>query len=836
MAIIDGFKWLIIPTGMSLNAGSASIKIWTTYQLRAIFTPAGATNQHVTWASSNNSIATVDSTGKVTPVSAGSCTITATSEYGWYTSTCSCTITVVHTTGVSLNENEIEISEWEMFQLEATVTPSDTSYPEVTWSSSNTSVATVSQSWLVTYVGDGECTITVTTTDWWYTASCSISTWVPKEYQKVEYIESTGSQYIDTWFQYTQTTWEVKIKFASTALWWYYHTYRLGGAYNWSNRSFIMYNAYNPAYIWLWSWDYSTWITETSNTIYEVDTLITTPWTCVYTLNWNTATISYWWSIATSRNYFIFCNNENWSPWNYWKFKLYYYQLYEWWELVRDFVPCYRKSDWVIWLWDKVWKQFYTNSGSWTFTKWNDCDIKLRDFNELEYIESTGSQYIDTWVKANNTISTEIVIWPNMNYISEYAIFGDAWSANALFLMEYNSKYRLHNGWSYWDFANVTDAKTTITTNNAWLTINWTSYTLAAWSSYSSNNIWIFATWDWSNTGKRWYFKLYEYKIYSNWDLIRDFMPAQRKSNWTIWIIDKVNKVFYVNNWTWTFTAGPKIWITLSDNSLALTEAWQTYQLTASANPSSIWDQWYQWRSSDTTIATVNSSWLVTCVTPGECTITCTSNIGWYVDTCKVSETAQEVKSFNFKNMSQSDLTNAWFEISAYNNWTFGISSSAWIYSGHDWQVEVYYPIDLSSVKTISISTVFYWTTGSRCWWPSFWLCKTKVNWVEVSDVPLWWNLLFQSNSGYDYQWLWVWWTRKAQNQNHISSWEYTCTLSLDFDTGVAVRDTWAYTLTYTLTSAEIENVRLSQYIWLQVNYNWSRQFQMWSSEWTITF
>ena len=55
--------------------------------------------------------------------------------------------------------------------------------------------------------------------------------------------------------------------------------------------------------------------------------------------------------------------------------RLYYAQYYDKnGNLVRDLVPCYRKSDWVIWMYDLVNNQFYINSWSWTFTKWPDVN------------------------------------------------------------------------------------------------------------------------------------------------------------------------------------------------------------------------------------------------------------------------------------------------------------------------------------------------------------------------------------------------------------------------------------------------------------------------------
>ena len=180
-------------------------------------------------------------------------------------------------------------------------------------------------------------------------------------------------------------------------------------------------------------------------------------------------------------------------------------------------------------------------------------------YQEVEYIESSWTQYINTWVKASNTLSTELVMRPNMSYTSEYAIFGDAWSADALFLMEYQWRYRLHNWGNYWDFANVTDEKTTIETTPTWITINGVSYSLTAGSSYSNNNIRLFATWDGSNTSKRWRFKVYSFKIENNWTPVRDLVPCYRIADDVIWMYDLVNDAFYINSWTWTFTKWPDV-------------------------------------------------------------------------------------------------------------------------------------------------------------------------------------------------------------------------------------------------------------------------------------
>lgn len=86
-------------TGVTLDKNTASIDIGDTTQLTATIAPSNATNQNVTWSTSNSSIATVSSTGLVTGVAAGTATITVTTADG--NKTASCTVTVTQPTYVT---------------------------------------------------------------------------------------------------------------------------------------------------------------------------------------------------------------------------------------------------------------------------------------------------------------------------------------------------------------------------------------------------------------------------------------------------------------------------------------------------------------------------------------------------------------------------------------------------------------------------------------------------------------------------------------------------------------------------------------------------------------
>lgn len=67
-------------TGVSLDKTTASVAIGAAAQLTATVAPENADDKTVTWTSSDNAVATVDSTGKVTGVAAGTADITATAS------------------------------------------------------------------------------------------------------------------------------------------------------------------------------------------------------------------------------------------------------------------------------------------------------------------------------------------------------------------------------------------------------------------------------------------------------------------------------------------------------------------------------------------------------------------------------------------------------------------------------------------------------------------------------------------------------------------------------------------------------------------------------------
>ncbi|HXB07989.1 MAG TPA: Ig-like domain-containing protein, partial [Puia sp.] len=261
-------------TGVTVSPGTATVAAGLTTQLTATVAPANATNQAVSWTTSNAAVATVSGTGLVTGVAAGTAVITATTADGGKTATATVTVTAassftvnfykpaswgsgikiywwaaqpagvladgswpgvamtndnngwysytftnitstnlifndgsnqtanlsrgsngwylsglwydtqpVPVTGIAVNPGSATVNAGATQQLSATIAPANATNQAVNWSSSNTAVATVGSSGLVTAVASGTATITATTQDGSFTANCAVT------------VPSTGTTY-----------------------------------------------------------------------------------------------------------------------------------------------------------------------------------------------------------------------------------------------------------------------------------------------------------------------------------------------------------------------------------------------------------------------------------------------------------------------------------------------------------------------------------------------------------------------------------------------------------------------------------------------------------------
>ncbi|MCI6629101.1 MAG: Ig-like domain-containing protein [Bacteroidales bacterium] len=172
----DSKEFKLIQTGhpvteLTLNKISVTLLAGESEILAASAFPL---DTKVQWSSSSPAIASVDQNGKVTGLDNGTTIITVASADGTKTARCEVTV-IVPVTGVSLDRTSAEIIKGESMTLTATVTPSNAMNKNVMWTSSDPSVATVSQSGVVTALEFGTTTISVNSFDGNKSATCVVT-------------------------------------------------------------------------------------------------------------------------------------------------------------------------------------------------------------------------------------------------------------------------------------------------------------------------------------------------------------------------------------------------------------------------------------------------------------------------------------------------------------------------------------------------------------------------------------------------------------------------------------------------------------------------------------
>ena len=166
-------------TGVTLNKTSLTLEAGQDETLTATVAPSNADNKDVSWSSNNPSVASVDQTGKVSAISAGTAIITVTTADGNKTATCNVTVTApaaqIPVTAISLDATAT-VGIGSTITLAVTYTPADANQGKaVTWTTADAGIAIVNNG-IVTGVSAGTVAITATsTTDPSITATCNVT-------------------------------------------------------------------------------------------------------------------------------------------------------------------------------------------------------------------------------------------------------------------------------------------------------------------------------------------------------------------------------------------------------------------------------------------------------------------------------------------------------------------------------------------------------------------------------------------------------------------------------------------------------------------------------------
>jgi len=177
--VTKGKDKVIIPvTGITIEKSATEIMVPRKELLYVDITPSNASNKKVIWTSSASNVASVDPWGEVTALSEGTAIMTVTTEDGGFTASCVVTVIsniAISVTGVTMEVRELAIATAQKFALSASVTPADADIQTVAWSSSNPDVALINADGVVEGLKAGTATITVTTEDGGFTATCAVT-------------------------------------------------------------------------------------------------------------------------------------------------------------------------------------------------------------------------------------------------------------------------------------------------------------------------------------------------------------------------------------------------------------------------------------------------------------------------------------------------------------------------------------------------------------------------------------------------------------------------------------------------------------------------------------
>lgn len=171
-----GSEGSVAVNSISLDTKDASLAISDTKQLTATISPTDATDKSLSWASSNTDVATVTTNGYVVAKGEGTTTISCASNDGsGIQAKCTVSVYKVKVETVEISSTEETLRPNATLQLTSSVAPANATNKAVTWNSSNSNVATVSSSGLVTAKDEGSAVITCTANDGSGTkAQCSV--------------------------------------------------------------------------------------------------------------------------------------------------------------------------------------------------------------------------------------------------------------------------------------------------------------------------------------------------------------------------------------------------------------------------------------------------------------------------------------------------------------------------------------------------------------------------------------------------------------------------------------------------------------------------------------
>lgn len=389
-----------------------------------------------------------------------------------------------------------------------------------------------------------------------------------QNYTRLEYLEATGTQYIDTNFNPSNNTRVVTELMPTTnnnAMGFFgsypnndFNTSSYGLYYSSSNG--LAYSNFNSDS----SFDRSKieygkkhFVDKNKNLLYIDNELVLTHTSATF---------------QSTIPLHIFKLNFSLNP-RYAKLRVYDFKIYENNDLVRHFIPSKRNSDNVLGMYDLVSQTFFTNAGSGYFIAGPEFGTKLPSaYQQVEYLESADGVncYINTNFKPNNNTRLTTTVYPTSDNTNAHFYFGSRnGSSTSQAFGVYQSGNKTTGLYALWNNSgNISlgsnfsgQKKYYIDLDKNVLTINGVvAKTFTNGTFTGTYNVFLFAM----NTsgymdGQKGGQRMEITRIYDNGILVRNMIPCYRKSDNVKGMYDTVNNVFYTNTGSGTFTAGPAI-------------------------------------------------------------------------------------------------------------------------------------------------------------------------------------------------------------------------------------------------------------------------------------
>lgn len=374
---------------------------------------------------------------------------------------------------------------------------------------------------------------------------------LPEGYTEVQYIQSSGTQWINTGFkpnQNTRAALTVDAKPPTAAAW-------LFGARNGNTDRTFGLLSFNSQY----RSDYNN-STEEYSTVTPSGKFTVDKDKNVTKFNGTIGVTAKSGVFQCTYPMFLFANNNAGTVAGFGSFKLYICKLFDNGNLIRDFVPCIDPAG-AVGLYDLVGGKFYGNAGTGVFLAGPPRATLPEGYAQLEYIQSSGAQWIDTGFTPDqdtriiydcerlSTVSAEHFFGVRTGNAAKEAfcfyIYNSGWR------YAYNNYVAAGNGPSTGRY--VFDANKNVMTINGSLTLKSTyakfkaSATATLFSMRSVNSGISYGS-----------HKLFSCQIYNNGTLTRNFIPCKDPTG-AVGLYDLIGQKFYGNAGTGSFTAGPAV-------------------------------------------------------------------------------------------------------------------------------------------------------------------------------------------------------------------------------------------------------------------------------------